>query len=79
MVGVKRLTWRSPYSTFFLLGGFLSKALPTMCNSKLHWDKNFGKFVPFVGEKEKKQAQMECASKVSHNLTRTLWKKGQTN
>jgi hypothetical protein len=46
--------------------GFLSKALSTMCNSKLHWDKHLGKFVTLVVEMEKKQAQMECVSKVSH-------------
>jgi len=48
--------------------GFLSKALPTMCNSKLHWDKHLGKFVTLVGEMEKKQAQMECVIKVISQL-----------
>ncbi len=48
MIGVKRMTWRSPYSTFFFLG-FLSKALPTMCNSKLHWDKHLGQICHIRG------------------------------
>ncbi len=53
---VKRLTWRSLYSTFYFFWGSLAKLFPTMCNSKLHWDKNYGKF----GKREKTSTNGVC-------------------